>query len=302
MLSEIQSNLNNAKISLVQLDPFGFCNSKCYFCPVKYHGNPRREMVQMDKLVLEKVLDELDDERGKIVSGSFDLVYTSHYNEVILYKGFRTLLSLLRSHGMKTIILTNGVALDADKRRTILEYKEAVYGICFNVPSCEAGEWGSFTGFDAGRFSDLQSNIGGCESLRIAGLDISLQVNDKLPGRGQGTIEKYREKFEWLNVFGNFGLSDRASLLREHGISNELQIPLEGEVYDCSNARRHYEWLHVNAKGEAFLCCNDYFMQHKFGDFNKESLEDFWGGEKHMRVIEESLSGICRKCVHGIRR
>ena len=28
------------KIKELQLDPFGICNARCWFCPVKYKGNP----------------------------------------------------------------------------------------------------------------------------------------------------------------------------------------------------------------------------------------------------------------------
>jgi MoaA/NifB/PqqE/SkfB family radical SAM enzyme len=306
MLSEIMSKLNETKISTMQLDPFGFCNGKCYFCPVKYYGNPRETMVHMDVTLLEKILDDVADERGSLVAGNFDLVYTSHYNEAILYKYFRKLLFLLKERQMKTILLTNGVQFDKDKQAEVLMYKEAVYGVCFNIPSFQVEEWSEMTGFDPARFSDLLDNVERARKLKDAGLDVSIQVNDKVPPRGRGNVAFGQARFPGLNVFGAFGLVDRAGLLRPYGLSNESAIPLEGEVYDCANSHvpggRQYSWLHVNPRGEVFMCCNDFFMKHKFGDYNKGNLEDFWRTEKHAEVIKGAFETLCTKCAASIWR
>ena len=73
------------------------------------------------------------------------------------------------------------------------------------------------------------------------------------------------------------------------------------KVVGCRNAwevgGRPFGWIHVNANGECFLCCNDYSMMGTvFGSFEKGNLRDFWVTEKHAEVIQHSYDTMCRTC------
>jgi hypothetical protein len=76
------------------------------------------------------------------------------------------------------------------------------------------------------------------------------------------------------------------------------------KVIGCSNGKevggRPVGWVHVNAAGKVFLCCNDYDMEVQFGDFKTQELKDFWGKEEHKRKIQESFDTICRGCASAI--
>jgi MoaA/NifB/PqqE/SkfB family radical SAM enzyme len=48
------------KILAVQLDPNGYCNAKCWYCPVQY-GQTRPDA--MTPLQVEQILSELNDLR-----------------------------------------------------------------------------------------------------------------------------------------------------------------------------------------------------------------------------------------------
>ena len=42
-------------IKVVQLDPNGLCNAKCWFCPVAYGGNPKIGQKNMDFDALKNI-------------------------------------------------------------------------------------------------------------------------------------------------------------------------------------------------------------------------------------------------------
>jgi sulfatase maturation enzyme AslB (radical SAM superfamily) len=55
----IKQQFEKHKISQMQLDPFGVCNAKCWFCPVKYKGNPKEGKEVMSIELLEKIIVNL---------------------------------------------------------------------------------------------------------------------------------------------------------------------------------------------------------------------------------------------------
>ncbi|MEK6816162.1 MAG: radical SAM/SPASM domain-containing protein, partial [Nanoarchaeota archaeon] len=60
--------------------------------------------------------------------------------------------------------------------------------------------------------------------------------------------------------------------------------------------------LQINYEGNVFLCCNDYFTEHSFGNVNTESILDIWKKPEYAKVRKELYGGvykfnICKKCV-----
>ena len=45
----IKDKLKTQKIANMQLDPNGRCNVGCWYCPVRYHGNPEHAKTDMPK-------------------------------------------------------------------------------------------------------------------------------------------------------------------------------------------------------------------------------------------------------------
>jgi hypothetical protein len=338
----IEEQFNKYKIHQMQLDPFGVCNARCWFCPVKYKGNPKHTRGAMSVELLEKIIKNLIDERDKpngLVHRNFGGFYTAHYNEILLYPHFEELLQICQKYRLCFMVLGNGITLTPEKVDLILKYKGVVNGICLNIPAFEAEIWSKRSGINIKQFDKLISNIYyAMEKLpdMVENKSFSIQVNgaheysfsdkggwldkgpdfptdidlDPINGELATQTKKARELFPNLQVFDVPSLIDRAGLLdnimtNKSAIKRNLQQGDETKrVISCGNGRevggRPVGWIHVNAIGQAFLCCNDYDMDVVVGDFTTNELSDFWGTIEHQQKIQNSYDTICRSCASAI--
>jgi MoaA/NifB/PqqE/SkfB family radical SAM enzyme len=339
---EIKKDFEKYKITQLQLDPYGVCNAKCWYCPVKYKGNPVEGREVMSIELMEKIIKNIIDERDKpngLVGKAFNGLYTAHYNEILLYPHFEEFLKLCRKYRLVTMVLSNGVPLTPERVDILKEYQDVLSGICLNTPAFDAETWSKRSGINIKQFDTLISNIKyAVEQLpnMVKNKAFSIQVNgvhDLSFGDKGGWLEKgeqfphdidldvetgelvqqkkkAEELFPGVNIFTVPYLIDRAGLLDEvitnkPAIERNLMRNNEGKkVIGCGNGRevggRPIGWLHVNAAGDAFLCCNDYDFDFKFGNFKTQELRDFWGNEEHIQKIKTSYETICRNCASAV--
>jgi MoaA/NifB/PqqE/SkfB family radical SAM enzyme len=326
------------KIHMAQIDPNGLCNVGCWFCPVGYTPNPEIGRKNMPIEMLENILQQLNDGKGNFVSTNFDFIYTAHYNEVLLYKYFPEMLELFRRYGFKTIILTNGTPLVPAKTDLIKQYQDVVYGINFNTPSSDPARWAELTQSNIKMHDRLMSNIQYAidqlpemfETKRL-----SIQVNgmnkmslyeyggwlDKLvnapeldldpeTGSLSTEVKEFMEKFPGLQVYPMPSLIDRAGHLDRKGVitnANGIQKYLKKEnskVIGCGNGievgGRPNGWVHINANGDLFICCNDYDFDTIFGNVAEKPLSHLWMSPEHRAMIDHSYDTICRTCAAAI--
>ena len=326
----------------MQLDPYGVCNARCWFCPVRYKGNPAEGKEVMSPELLRKIIENLIEERDKedgLVHKHFGGFYTAHYNEILLYPHFEELLKICQEYRLCFIVLSNGIPLTPEKVDLIVKYKGVVNGICLNIPAFEPEIWSLRSGINIKQFDKLISNVKYVmEKLpdMVQNKSFSIQVNgsneysfsdkggwlDKGPefpsdmdldphtGELATQVNKAKELFDGLQVFSVPSLIDRAGLL-DHVMTNKksskrnLQQNNENKkVIGCGNGLevggRPIGWIHVNAAGKVFLCCNDYDMEVQFGDFKTQKLADFWGKDEHIQKVQESYETICRNCAAAV--
>jgi hypothetical protein len=237
------------------------------------------------------------------------------------------------------MVLSNGIPLTPEKVDLIIKYKGVVNGICLNTPGFDAEIWSKRSGINIKQFDKLISNIKyATEKLSdmVANKSFSIQVNgsneysfsdkggwlDKGPefpkdmdlnpqtGELASQVQKARDLFPGMQIFPVPSLIDRAGLLdsimtNKDAIKRNLQRGNENKkVIGCGNGRevggRPVGWIHVNAAGKVFLCCNDYDMEVQFGDFKTQELKDFWGTEYHQQKVQESYETICRNCASAL--
>jgi len=338
----VHEQFQTYKIHQMQLDPYGVCNARCWFCPVKYKGNPTNGKEIMSPELLEKIIKNLIDEREKsdgLVHKNFGGFYTAHYNEILLYPHFEELLQICQKYRLCFMVLSNGVPLTPEKIDLIIKYKGVVNGICLNIPAFEPEVWSLRSGINIKQFDKLISNINyAMETLpdMVMNKSLSIQVNgitkysftgmggwldkgpdfpadmnlDPIDGELMTQVKKAKELFDGVQISGVPYLVDRAGLLdnvmtNKGSIKKNLQRGNESKkVIGCGNSKevggRPFGWIHINASGKVFLCCNDYDMEIQFGDFKTQELKDFWGSDEHIKKIEESYQTICTECVSAI--
>ena len=315
----IRDTFEAQKIRNMQLDPNGSCNAGCWFCPVRYVGNPEDAKTQMPVELLDKILSNLISERdsGGLVDPLFNGFYTSHYNEVLLYKYFEDLLKLSRKYKLIFMVLSNGTTLTPQKTDLLIEYQDVISGVCLNIPCFEDELWSKRVNLPSKLFSKLVSNVR--YFIDNHPMKLSIQVNgwdgkntwldkgkdfpvDLQDDENEKQVEIAKSLFPEANVYQMPHLVDRAGHLHSV-ITNKNAIDRyhgEKQVIGCMNSYenggRPIGWIHVNANGECFLCCNDYNMEIKFGDFKTSELKDFWGQEDHINKIKHSYETICRQC------
>ena len=338
----IKEQFDKYKIHQMQLDPYGVCNARCWFCPVRYKGNPAEGKEVMSPELLRKIIENLIEERDKedgLVHKHFGGFYTAHYNEILLYPHFEELLKICQEYRLCFIVLSNGIPLTPEKVDLIVKYKGVVNGICLNIPAFEPEIWSLRSGINIKQFDKLISNVKyAMEKLpdMVQNKSFSIQVNgsneysfsdkggwlDKGPefpsdmdldphtGELATQVNKAKELFDGLQVFSVPSLIDRAGLL-DHVMTNKKSIKRNlqqnnenKKVIGCGNGLevggRPIGWIHVNAAGKVFLCCNDYDMEVQFGDFKTQKLADFWGKDEHIQKVQESYETICRNCAAAV--
>ena len=307
-------------IKLVQLDPNGLCNLGCWFCPVAYEENPLIGRNTMSLETIRSVIEQLKDGVGDFVDPEFSFIYTAHYNEVLLYKHFQEMLDLFREHGIRTMVLTNGSPLTKDKMDIIKEYSDVVDLIHFNTPSADAVTWAKMTGKPEKMHQKVMDNIRYAidnfpnerVSLQVNGInETSLGYMELLPnapeidlddntGDTATAVNQMKENFPEINIFANTALVDRAGYLDARGIMKN-QITGKGKVVGCNNmGGRPDTWIHINANGAVFLCCNDYDFETVFGNVNDTPIKEIWGSQERQDMIAHSYENFCTTCIHSI--
>ena len=327
-----------SKIRMAQIDPNGLCNSECWFCPVAYKGNPESARKNMPVEELDRILRQLHDGKGDFVSNDFNFVYTAHYNEVLLYKHFEEMLQLFRKYGFQTIVLTNGTPLTKAKTDIIKQYKDVVYGICFNIPSANAERWSKLVNMNVKMFDKMIENIKyAIQELpeMYASRAMSIQVNgvnkhslteyggwlDMLPnapvidfdpvdGSLATEFNEFLAIFPQMNVHMQPSLIDRAGHLDKANVMTNIKgIDLHAKrdntkVIGCNNGRewggRPEGWVHVNSNGDVFICCNDYDFETVFGNTYTTPLKEIWEGKERQDMIAKSYNSFCTTCSAAI--
>lgn len=335
-LFDILQKFKSVKISDIQIDPFGYCNAKCWFCPVSTHGNITSYSKHMELDMLEKILQDIYSEKLSptgIISSRLTQIHTAHYNEILLYKYFEEFLQLLSRFDFKMVILSNGVNLTPQKIDIINKYSSSVSGIHLNIPAFERELWAERTGMRPSGFDSLIDNIKYAEtnlqyfvhinaftigvncptaySMDTHGGAMTKMQNfpsidlDPACGELQTQISIARSIFPSIPVNSEEHLHDRAGMLDEAAVfSNAIKLNPQkrAKAVGCeygSNGRI-FGWLNINSKAETFLCCNDFKYEYVFGNLLTHKLRDVWLSRQHAEVVDMALANICTKCIHAV--
>lgn len=306
-------------IKYVQLDPNGLCNAGCWFCPVAYEANPEIGKKTMPIETIRSIVAQIKDGIGEFVSPEFNFIYTAHYNEVLLYKHFEEMLQVFREYSVGTMVLTNGISLTPEKTDILTKYKDVVLGLHFNVPSANAESWSKMTNKNPKIHEKVMSNIRYAINTYPVNR-ISLQINGVKESSLQHTVlmenapnlnlnetegdtatafKEMKTLFPEIPITINSSLVDRAGFLDVRRVMKN-KIRTEGKVIGCNNmGSRPDTWIHINANGDVFICCNDYSFETVFGNINEKSIKEIWSSQSRKDMIIHSYNTLCKTCVHA---
>lgn len=303
---EILARLADTPLRVGQIDVNGKCNAKCWYCPVKYEGNPGEFAVQMTPAELDAILGNL--RASPLIPADFRFLYSCHYNEVLLYKHFAEMLAIFRKHRFATSILTNGTPLTPEKTDLILANQDVVWGITLNVPALDEADWAKKAGLPASRHRLLLRNLDYLHAHYPATLQINCASSQpgmldnamtNTPAEAAAIAEAFRARYPNFKISLQHWLSDRAGKLASNAVLTHNQ-QARRQIVGCSHSSneggRVFGWVHINARGELFLCCDDFDMQYRFGNLNQQPFAEAWLSEDHVDAILRSRAGICQHC------
>jgi hypothetical protein len=324
-------------IKVLELDPNGLCNAKCWYCPVAYGGNPVIGRKNMDINVLINVLDQLHKGRGDFVDPNFNIVINAHYNEVLLYPDFKKMIEAYHKYGLTTILFSNGTTLTKDKIDFIKQYPNVVNHITLNIPSAFPEQWAAYTGFNVKMFDKLIQNLQYAEEeFSKVGMMFGIQVNgvqeesffenggavkllkkaphlnyDKDSGDVAKSLAEFKKLFPRSGVFSDIHLNDRSGKLEQNDVlSNYDIIKIQAQnfskkVVACAGGEsfglsRAEEWLHINANGDIILCCHDYDFVTAYINIKDKTIKEIWESSERQDMIKKSYNNFCRSCKYAI--
>ena len=274
-----------------------------------------------------------------VVSKDIDFFFTSHYNEVLMYPYLEDFFKLLRKYKFRAAILSNGTTIIPKKINLLNQYQDVIYSILLNIPVFSNEElWAKRTNLNKSLFSKMIRNVKYLEetikttpiAIKVNGLDKGnlfqnggqVTINKNFPkdfnlndweGETYKEVEYAKNLFPTLEISAMNNLMDRSGLLsniftnydfieknkQQSGNSNPQVIGCGWDHFK-NGSGLPFNTLSINPLGETFLCCNDYYMEYKFGDFKTQSLKEFWGNKKHINTIKKAYKEICTNCIYGV--
>ena len=230
-------------------------------------------------------------------------VSLSSYNEPLLDPFFRERVTTIKKHGLSLILHTNGSKLS----KSVVDFLNGsgcINEIHVNFPYYDANRYFSITG------SNTFSLV--CENLEYA-IDSGLNLNFSIQKIGSD----YKNNLKLMNQLYSDRIGkkikawetiDRAGILKNE-YAQGIYVP--GLLSGCKNV---LQWLTINVNGDCFICCNDYYNQHIYGNLLELQLDDIISSSKYQNLmrcifgeINSSENFICRKCyemkiMHTYRR
>ena len=234
------------------------CNLRCPMCPRTGSNSPS---VDMPDSILFPLLEDFARLGG-------DHVYLYGLGEPLLDTRIFQILRKCQSHGLGTILSTNGTLLDAPAREELLDSgcDHVIVGIDGVTPETYAYYR------EGGVYSEVVENVRALAASKIARSSrFTLVVQLVRMARNMGEIEKFLEL--WKNVPG-------VDLVRIK--DEDIGLP-DHAIYEADGHLRenpcHILWrgpLVVKYTGDVFACYHMASHDKPVGNLQSQTLEEIW--------------------------
>lgn len=280
-------------LKYVSLEAHTVCNQACYFCPVSI--DPREDHF-MSLELYENIVKQLAEYKESI-----EAVFMINYNEPTVDKNFVDQVRILKKYDLVPAINTNGTGLTPKRIDAIMEMGRVGY-LSVNLSTMDRESYRADRKGD--HINNVMKNMDYVKDKHIAEImDIAvLGKGDEVHKKDFLQIAEYFED-SYFNV-KYWVVRDRAGYLEVGRKTNAPHKELKGCEMIGSRPIQH---LHINPKGECFLCCEDYENAYIVGDLNKETVNEVLTGPEMTKMrrwiygIEEAPDDfICRHCVNAV--
>jgi radical SAM protein with 4Fe4S-binding SPASM domain len=250
----------------LQLESQAHCNRACWFCPRTYDRSgtylDARGRPVSHRLPTETILRVLDE---AVALGFAGRVGFHHYSEPLVDKRNVTLAREARSRGLRPYLHTNGDLLrrdDALVRNVLDVYELIVVGLYDYATDGELDEEKRY----------WRRRLAGAENLEFSPIGLS----------GSRTAHSIGVPRALVPSDPRMAVPD---LTFEHGPCHRPLIRLI-----------------VRHDGELANCCEDVAGAFGLGSVHEHSVEELWYSDRHVRIVNELLTGhrgahaLCRNC------
>jgi hypothetical protein len=283
------------RLKYVSFEASAACNQACYFCPVSVAP---REDHAIDMDLYERIVAQLAAHRATIEGVSM-----VHYNEPTADKHFLDRVRVLKRYGLPPAVLTNATGLTPQRIDALVDMGGLSY-LSINLSTLDRERYRRDRGGD-----HLPLVLRHLDYLKDKPLAPRMDV--AVLGTGD---EQHRRDFEAISerFRGSlFQLCFYEVMDRAGAVPVGLRPPgPHPRLCGCEQTgSRPVQWVHINAKAQCVLCCQDYHEQYVVGDLRLEALDTILSGPR-MSMMRRWVYGmepapddfLCRKCIYALTR
>ena len=274
---------------VVYIEPSGYCNLKCVFCP-QSSGDKALIKDIMSLELWKKVIDDLAEFPDKVkllrVCGNGEPLTCPHIAEMLKYA---------KGKVERIELISNGTLLNNRLIRKLPRYADRI------IISIE-GLSGEEYEFVSGVKVDLEKLVDNIKRLHANSKDciVHIKIHHKAV-HGKGKKEKF------FKLFGNICDEIYIENLIPMWPEFDSEFAIDKFRYGGKFARKKvcvqmFKGFQVQANGEVVPCCVDWKRVNIIGNIRKESVAEVWQGRKLRRLRLLHLSGCkdkiepCKTC------
>lgn len=266
---------------VIYIEPSGYCNLKCVFCPVGIDGDGLTKDLMPVEL-FEKLMLDLTAFEGRVKLFRF-----CGNGEPLVNKDIVEILRIASASGLvdRIEMLTNGVLLND---RLIKDLTQYLNRIIISIEGLSSEDYRNYCDTSI-EFDDLLSNL---DKLYATRGDCTVHVKIH-----QEAVQQAEKKELFYNLFKSRcdeifieNLVPMWPQLDSNYFSKDFRWE-KGEVTSRKVCAQIFKGMQVQANGEVVPCCVDWKRVNVLGNINDSALSDIWQGDKLKDLQVRHLSG-----------
>ena len=267
---------------VIYIEPSGYCNLKCVFCPQGLAGSVLKRDVMSAKL-FEKLIDDLSAFPDKIkllrICGNGEPLINKNIVEMLQY-------ARKRKVAKKIELVTNVILLTTDLIKKLPHFLDriiiSINGLC-------SKDYQRICKTDV-NFQNLLDKL---KDLYVSKKKCVIHIKTF-----SEVVFSKNKKQQFLKMFGN--CCDEIYI--EKVVSMWPKLNIKSSIYNGfrwggGKFNKHlicaqiFKGVQVQANGQVVPCCVDWKRVNVIGDINKNSLFEIWNGELLRKLQSEHLIG-----------